>query len=99
MYCSAFDRDLGAVEVLEDQDERLAAGDPRQRPREQLEDLDPVLDLALRGGQRDARVAADGRAQLGDLRELREEADQVRREVGEVGPLAAEELAASRVRK
>ena len=63
------DRDLGAVQVLEDEDERLAAGDARQRPGEQLEDLDPVLGLLLLAGRRDARVAADGRAQVGDLGE------------------------------
>ena len=38
-------------------------------------------------GDGDAGVAADGRAQLADLRELREEGDQVRGEVGEVGAL------------
>ncbi len=67
------DRGLGAVEVVEDQDERLAAPDPRQRPRDELEDLEAVLRLALlrRGG--DAGVAADRRAELGDLRELRKE--------------------------
>ena len=52
------DRDLGAVQVVEDQDERLAAGDPRQRPGDELEDLDPVLGLLLLGRDRDARVAA-----------------------------------------
>ena len=66
------DRDLGGVKVLEDQDERLAAGDPRQRPGEQLEDLDPVLGLPLLGRDRDARVAARRRAELADLGEQRE---------------------------
>ena len=56
--------------------------------REELEDLDPVLGLLLLGrhGGR-ASLAADGRAQLADLRELREEGDQVGREIGEVGAL------------
>ncbi len=62
-----FDRDLRAVEVLQDQDEGLAAADARQRARQQLEDLDPVLGLALLGGRRELRAPARRRAQLGDL--------------------------------
>ena len=43
------DRDLRAVQVVEDEDEGLAAGDPRQGPGDELEDLDPVLGLLLLG--------------------------------------------------
>ena len=49
-------------------------------------------------GRGDAGVAADRRAQLADLGELREERDQVGREVREVGALA-EEAPESRDRK
>lgn len=66
------DRDLRAVQVVEDEDEGLAAGDPCQRPGNELEDLDPILGLLLFCRDGDARVPADGRAQLADLRELRE---------------------------
>ena len=78
------DGDLRAVEVLEDEDERFSAGDPGERPRQQLEDLDAILGLPLFGGGRDPRVAADGRAQVGDLGELGKQRDQVAREVREV---------------
>ena len=52
------DRDLCSVQVLQDEDEGLAAADARQRARQQLEDLDPVLGLALLGGRRELRAAA-----------------------------------------
>ena len=81
------DRDLGGVQVVEDEDERLAASDPGQRPGDELEDLDPVLGLLLLGRDRDARIAAHARAQLSDLRKLGKKSDQVRSQVGEVGPL------------
>ena len=70
------DRGLGPVQVLEEQHERPAAGDPRQRAREQLEDLRLVLErgrrlpLALvrrpsrRSGSRGSR-AASGTASAG----------------------------------
>ncbi len=79
------DRDLRPVQVVEDEDERLAAGDPREGSRDELKDLDPVVGLLLLGRGGDARIPGDGRAQLPDFRELREEGDQVRGEVGEVG--------------
>ena len=69
------------------EDERLAAGDAGQRPREELEDLDLVLGLLLLSGGRRTGLAADGRAQLADLRELGKEGDQLRREIGEIGAL------------
>jgi hypothetical protein len=82
------DRDLGAMEVLEDQDERLAARDPRERACQKLEDLDAVLWLLLLAGCGRARFTGDGRAQLRDLRQLGEESDQLRRKVGKVRALA-----------
>src|SRR5712692_6620990 len=82
------DRDLRAMEVLEDQDERLAARDPREGARQKLEDLDAVLGLLLLAGRGRARFAGDGRAQLRDLRQLREKGDQLRREVGKIRALA-----------
>ena len=82
------DRDLGGVQVVEDEDERLAAGDPRQRPRDELEDLDPVLGLLLLGRDRDARIAARPPERSSPISEsCGKERDQVRSEVGEVGPL------------
>ena len=65
----------------------LPAGDARQRPREQLEDLDPVLGLRLRAGAatRESPLTAERSSPIS--RELREEGDQVRREVREVGAL------------
>ena len=80
------DRDLGGVQVLEDQDERLSGGDSRESPREQLEDLDAIFGFALTG-RSDFRIAAHGRTQLADLRQQREKGEQLRREVGKVGPL------------
>jgi hypothetical protein len=50
------------VEVLQNQDERLAGRQARQSPGQQLENLDPVLGLALVGRGGDARIAADSRA-------------------------------------
>src|SRR6202022_826378 len=82
------DRDLGAMEVLEDQDDGLAAGDSCQRAREELEYLDAILGLLLLHGGRGPRLAADGRTQLDDLRELGKEGNQVRGEVGKVGAFA-----------
>ena len=67
----------------------LPAGDPRQRPGEQLEDLGPVLRPSSRGRARDARVAARRGRGSRRSRRAREEGDQVRREVREVGALAA----------
>src|SRR5262249_368983 len=51
------------------------------------EDLEAILGLPLGGRDRDAGVAADGRAQLADLRELGKERHQVGGKVREVGPL------------
>ena len=81
------DGNLGPVEVLEDQNEGLSAGDPGQRAGQHLEDLDPILSLLLLPRGRDPRIAAHGRSELADLGKLREEADEVCGEVGKVGPL------------
>ena len=58
-----------------------------ERPRDELVDLDPVLGLLLGARRDDARIGADGRAQLGDLGQLGKERKKVGREVGEVGTL------------
>ena len=79
------DRGLGPVQVLEEQDQRPAAGDPRQRPREQLEDLRLVLErggrLRARPGRRPSRRsgsrgsrAASGTARAGRPRDPRSRA-------------------------
>src|SRR5438132_6932524 len=75
------------MEVLEDQDERFAARDPREGASQKLEDLDAVLGLLLLAGCGRARFTGDGRAQLRDLRQLREKGNQLRREVGKIRAL------------
>ena len=65
----------------------LPAGDAGEGLGNELEDLNSVLGLLLLGRRGDAGVPADGRAQLADLGELREEGDEVRGEIGEVGAL------------
>ena len=76
------------MQVLEDQDERFSAADPRQGAGEELEDLDPVLGLLLSRAAA-ARVSPGTRrpTQLRDLGELGEESDQLAGEVREVGAL------------
>jgi hypothetical protein len=81
------DRDLGPVKVLQDEDKRLAAGDACERARQKLEDLDPVLGSLFPGGSGGACLAAGGRPQFADLGKLREEGDELRRKVGDVGAL------------
>ena len=84
-----FDRDLGGVEVLQGQDERLSRRHPRQRPCQQLENLDPIFCFALRRGRCDAGVSARRGAQLADLCQKREERKEVGRDVGEIRALRA----------
>ena len=75
------DRKLGAVQLFEDEDERLLVSDARECPREELEDGRPVL--GLRRAHR-ARLRRGG-PQLADFAEDGEEREQIAGEVGEVG--------------
>src|SRR4029453_8992300 len=84
----AFDRDLGRVQVLEDEDEGLAGGPAGERPGEQVEYLDPPLDFALAGRECGSRVAARRRPELADLGQQREEREELGREIGDVRPVA-----------
>ena len=79
------DGELGAVQLLEDEDERLPVADTRERARDQLEDRGLVL--GLRRARR-ARVRRGG-PELADLAEDREEREEVAGEIGEVGPRRA----------
>ena len=72
---------LGAVQLLEDEDERLPLRDAGQRARDQLEDRDLVL--GLRGAY--GTGVGRGGPELADLAEHGEEREQVAGEVGEVG--------------
>src|SRR5207344_1218570 len=70
------DRELRPVELLQGEEERLSARDPRERARDDLEDRDLVLGLAPVARLDGARVAARRRAQLADLRQDREECEE-----------------------
>ena len=73
------DRELGAVQLLEDEDERLLVAHARERAREELEDRRPVLGLRRANGG----VRGCG-SQLTDSRRHRK-SEEVGGEVGEVG--------------
>ena len=77
------DRRIGAMEVLEDEDERLSLGQAGECPREQLENGRLVLRLPGVDG-RPAGLAGHRRAQLAELRKDGEERDEVRGKVREV---------------
>ena len=78
------DRELRAVELLEREEERLAARDSRERAGDELEDRDLVLGLGSVPGLDRSGVAARRGAQLADLRENGEEREKVARQVREV---------------
>jgi hypothetical protein len=78
------DRELRAVQLLEREEKRLAAGDPREGAGDELEDRDLVLGLPVAGSYA-SRIAARRGAQLADLGEDGEEREEVARDVGEIG--------------
>ncbi len=86
-----FERDVGVVQVFEQQHEWVPARDARDRAGEQLEDCCAIFEaaqrraVALRILARVARMAR--RSQIADLGELREEARELGREVREVRQL------------
>ena len=77
------DRELRAVQFLEDEEEGPAAADPRERPGDQLEDRDPIFGLPPLGPPPGRRVPR-GRPEIRDLGEDGEEREEVRGEVREV---------------
>ena len=86
------------MQVLEDQHQRLSAGDPGEGTGQQLEDLGTVIRPSRSAGLRQRRSAARGGADVADLAQHGEEGDQIRADIGEIrqrgdtGLLQTEEL-------
>ena len=88
------DRDLGFVEVFEEERDWPAAGEARQRARQQLKDLCPV---GARGTRRRRDRPAGGGSDLAHFVQHRKERDQVAREIRKIGRRAAATVAPAEV--
>ena len=81
------DRHLGAVQVLEDEDQRLPVADARERAREEL--VRRAVFVLRPSPRAPAPESARRTGARADLAQDREERHEISREIGEVGPRRA----------